>query len=108
VLPLAVTEEHWGAKLIIIHFYRSQEGQIEPITAEAGQAQTDEALGGRSQCAPAQCDIRRRPIKGKLRSGITPSEVDDCEIHLGFYGGNRLKNAADLKHNQKRTSVLPT
>ena len=35
----------WGsAKLIIIHYYRSEEGQIKPITAEAGQAQTNASL----------------------------------------------------------------
>ena len=33
-----------GAKLIIIHYYRSEEGQIRPITAEAGQAQTNVGL----------------------------------------------------------------
>ena len=33
-----------GTKLIIIHYYRSKEGQIKPITAEAGQAQTDGGL----------------------------------------------------------------
>ena len=37
---LCCVEAGGSAKLIIIHYYRSGEGQIEPITAEAGQAQT--------------------------------------------------------------------